>query len=234
MVPKDIAAAIPADNPRTLTFVILAFVGLAATQLPLVCRDRGPGFGRRCYWLGTAGAAVCIVLAAAPNWLGGLGFSLFTVVAMTVGAYFTSSYIAIGGRILAFHTYDEHPETGRRGEPMSGEYGTGVTAPKAWWLLVALTGFCVFSVLVNYADPRSVRYALIAAVLVPLFGFGLGLVDASWGYRVARAQRVQFVLIAVITAAVFTNAYGVGYAVGMRWPFRPKSSLERSAEPEDH
>ena len=69
---------------------------------------------------------------------------------------------------------------------------------------------------------------LVVLVLVAL---GFGHQDASWGYRVARGQRLHFGIIAVVTAAVFAVLYLAGYTAGKRWPLRRKDSLKYRALP---
>jgi hypothetical protein len=49
---------------------------------------------------------------------------------------------------------------------------------------------------------------------------------------IARGQYVQFALVAMITVGVFTLFfYLAGFAIGRRWPMRPKRSLERAIHP---
>ena len=63
---------------------------------------------------------VCVFFAALPDWLGGLVFGAATRFGMALAAYFTSSYIKIGGRIYAFHAADERPDLQPGDAPPSG------------------------------------------------------------------------------------------------------------------
>lgn len=55
--------------------------------------------------------------------------------------------------------------------------------------------------------------------------------DSSWGYQVARGQWLPFAVIGVATLGTFTALYGLAYAVGKRWPLRPRRSMEYRAHP---
>jgi len=231
---------VPADNPRVATFVIAAFLCLAITQLPAVVK-RDVSFDRRCYWGGTAGTMVCVFLAALPDWLGGLVFGAATLLGMGLAAYFTSSYIKIAGRIYAFHAADERPDP-RPGDappaardpdydPLPDQYGTGASAARTWWMIVPATALCSLTVATNLGHDAKIGLAIGAAIVLVAAGLGYGVNDASWNYPLARKQYVQFVLVAVVTAGVFTVFYLAGFGIGRRWPMRPKRSLERAVHP---
>jgi len=235
-------ADIPASHLHSVVFVGLAFGFLAVTQIPLIAERRTLGFKRRCYWGGTAGAAICIILASIPDWTGGTIFATVAAGVMTMTAYFATPYIAIRGKVVAFHTYHERSsqdtatksctdQTGQELDPYPDQYGTGVTAKKAWWLLVPAMGLCVAMVLTNLGPGRSLFLLLSAAFFLVIGAFLLGFGDASWDYAVARRQIGQLVLITIITAGVFTVAYLAGFAWGRRRPYRAPSALERSLHP---
>jgi hypothetical protein len=240
MTPIYAASHVPADNPRVVIFVVGAFLCLAITMLPAVVK-RDVSFGRRCYWGGTAGTMVCVFFAALPDWLGGLVFGAATLFGMALAAYFTSSYIKIGGRIYAFHAADERPDP-RPGDahpvardpdydPIPDQYGTGVSATRIWWMMVPGAALCVLTVATNLGHDAKIGLAIGAAIVLVVAGFGYGVMDASWKYPIARGQYVQFVLVAVVTAGVFTVSYLAGFGIGRRWPMRPKRSLERAVHP---
>jgi uncharacterized membrane protein YciS (DUF1049 family) len=194
---------------------------------------------RRGFWVGTVGAALFSFVGALPDWLGGLAFAAGCVFVMAMSAYFTSSYIKIGGKVYAFHTRDDQPDgppgTPREPvvyDPAEEHYGTDVTAKKLWWLAIPAMGLCAASVAINVGTNGRLSVVLTAAVCVVVIAVGLGYAsDASWGYRIARGQYVQFVLVGIITAGVFTVLYLLAYIVGRRWPYRYNKSLERPAPP---
>ena len=238
------ASHVPADNPRVAIFVIAAFLCLAVTQLPALVK-RGVSFDRRCYWGGTAGTMVCVFLAALPDWLGGLVFGAATLFGMDLAAYFTSSYIKIGGRIyredlrlprgrLTTRSAAWACTAGRAGprlRPASGpvrdrrECSQDLVDDSAGHRAVSLT------VATNLGHDAKIGLAIGAAIVLVAAGLGYGVMDASWNYPIARGQYVQFVLVAVVTAGVFTVFYLAGFGIGRRWPMRPKRSLERAVHP---
>lgn len=233
--------SVPMDNPRVLVFGIAALACLALTQLPLVIK-RDMGFQRRCYWGGTAGAMLCVVLAALPDWVGGVVFALVTLFGMTLAAYFTSSYLKIGGKVYAFHAADEKTDaTGARKpspaelepdyDPLPDQYGTDVSATKMWWLMVPATALISFTMATNFGHGGKVGLAVGAAFAMVVVGAGYGVLDASWGYRIARKQYLQFVIIGLITGGTFTVFYFLGFGIGRAVPMRPKRSLERAVHP---
>jgi hypothetical protein len=194
---------------------------------------------RRGFWIGTFGAAAFSFVGALPDWFGGLAFAVGGVFVMAMSAYFTSSFIKIGGKVYAFHTRDGQPdqrlESPRQPvvyDPAEEHYGTDVTAKKAWWLSVPAMSLCSVSVATNLGSNGNHAVVLTAGGFLVLYALGLGYAsDASWGYRIARGQYVQFVLVGIITAGVFTVLYLLAYSIGRRWPYRYKKSLERPAPP---
>jgi hypothetical protein len=222
-----------------LVFFAIALICLGITLLPLV-RPMERSQARRVYWGGTAAAMIFAFLALLPDWVSGVVFAAAVLVGMTIGAYFTSPYITIAGKVRAFHTYDSQPDRPQgAAKPVgptytreSDEYGTGVTAAKMWWLLVPAMALCSGYLAVSLGDGTGLRLVILAAAAVVLIAFAFGyLTDGSWGYRVARGQYPQFVLIALLTAGVFALVYLPAYAAGRQWPLRTKKSLERPAPP---
>ena len=229
-------AATPVGGPpHALFFVIGAFICLGVTQLPLVVR-RGGSFAPYCYWAGTAGAALCVFIAAIPDWPGGLMFAGATVFAMALTAYFATNYIRIRGKIYTFHITQaaqaprsDQLSTSPEDSPddFPDAYGTDVTATKMWWLLVPTTGLCALTAATNVRDPEGQVWPIICTIVVALLAIGFGyLADGSWGYRIARRQYLQFVLVSVVTAGVFPVLYLPAHALGRRWPLRNRRSLE--------
>jgi hypothetical protein len=238
---RILSAALNAERMHTslhmkILFAVAGVCLLITVLSSLVTEDLR--WQRRIYWGGTAGAALFTSIGAFPNWIGGLGLAAAGVFAMVLAAYFTSSYIKIGGKIYAFHTGDGQPDRPADSprqpviyDPAEQTYGADVSAKKLWWLLVPAVGLCSVSVATNLGESNRVPVIAGAAfiVLFPvIFGYAS---DASWGYRVARGQYVQLVLLGIITAGVFVVLYLLAYGAGRRWPHRFKRSLEQPAPP---
>lgn len=231
-----VAARTSLHHPHTLIFFVATLVFLSITVVaPWVRRDHTGE--RRVFWWAAAAAAASVFFASLPDWKLGIGMSLF-VIGMTVfTAYFTGSYIQIRGKVYAFHVSDSLPESSIDGthpprredpdyDPAPDSYSGIATAGKTWWLMIFAMTICVFTV-----DPHKLWHTAVSvfAVLVIATFFGYG--DASWGYPIARGQRIQFSIIAVITAGVFTVFYLAAFYAGKHRPLRRQQSMEYRAHP---
>jgi len=231
-----IASQTPNHEPHSLIFGVLALVCLAVAVVP-VWTKMDVNRQRPFYWLGTAGAAACAFVASLPIWKTGLMLAVAAVVFMAFPAYFTGSLIKIRGKVYAYHIQDSAPAESpdRAADSAHDEwpdaYGNGVTAVKVWTLMIGVVIVCagnvVFSILANRIEWTT--YAAAIALVVFAVGFGYG--DASWGYRVARGQYVQFVIIGILTAGIFPALYLASFAAGRRFPLRRKESMEYRAHP---
>jgi hypothetical protein len=187
----------------------------------------------------------CVFIAALPDVAGGLMFGAAAVFASVVTAYFATSYLKINGKVYTFHTFHEVSESaavaatdldrsessGAEYDPYPDQYGTGVTATKMWWLLIAAIALCVFTAATNVGSHGSQGYLVTSLVVIAVFALGFGMMDASWGYRIARGQFLQFVLVGVVSAGAFTALYLGGYLIGRTWPMRSPKSLEYRVHP---
>lgn len=206
-------------------------IGLGLPMLPTKT-DRAE---RRLYWLGALIAIVSAFLTLyPPDWRGGLIFSAALGAGLVFRAYMTRSYIRIRGRTYAFNLSDkqadeddDHPDY----DPAPDSYAGFATATKTWWLFVFAMLGCAFIVAIYFTEDEGPSYALGAAVVVTLVALLAGNQDASWGYPVARGQWLPFILAAVVTAGAFAALYLFAYAVGKRFPMRPKRSLEYRTHP---
>jgi predicted cobalt transporter CbtA len=101
-----------------------------------------------------------------------------------------------------------------------------------WWLMIFGIALCALGVAeyFHFRDSpwSAASAAAIILVIATVFGYA---VDASGGYPIARGQHLQFAIVSVITAGVFTVFYLGGYYVGKRWPWRRKQSGEYRAHP---
>ncbi|EUA42306.1 putative membrane protein [Mycobacterium xenopi 4042] len=238
----DVASHPSLHQPHTLIFFIATLVCLAVAVLPPLFLKRDRSWERRVAWSGTGGAALCAFLASVPDWKLGIGLSLF-IWGMTVfTAYFTTPYIKIRGKIYAFHIQDSQPDPspaatappgidGRDYDRAPDSYGGSVTAIKLWWLGVPTTAMFAFGVVGYFIDKEKPWIAAAGGAVIVLAAIGLGHGDASWGYPVARGQRVQFAIISIITLGVFTVLYLIAYRAGSRWPLRLEQSFEYRAHP---
>lgn len=233
------------EQPHTLIFFIATLACLAVTLLPGIFFRRDRRWERRVYWGGTASACICFLFACLPDWKLGVGMAMFGAGMMTASAYVYTPYIKLRGKIRAFHVddilsddltdsasatsvidhaYDAEPDA------YAGAFGL-TTAKKMWWLAIFLSAMCVLCVVIRPGDKPWWITPLAGSFLVMLaIGFGY-LLDGSWGYSVARGQRVQFGIIAIITAGIFTMLYLGAYYAGKRWPYRNKKAMEFGMRP---
>jgi len=95
-----------------------------------------------------------------------------------------------------------------------------------WWLMVFAMLTCTGNVIGYFQNAEGPLLAgVMAAVMVvgaTVYGYAT---DASLGYPIARGQYLQFVIVSVITAGVFTVFYLGGYYAGKRWPLRREQSV---------
>jgi hypothetical protein len=220
-------------------FMVTGAIGMLLT---LLASSKNRRAGRRAYWGGALLTSIsAFFIAYPPDWKSGIAFSGFSCFLMVFTAYHYTPYIKIRGKIYAFYVTDSQPDPSPDGTPPPGSddpdhdpapdsYGGMATAKKTWWQGVFAMGLCVFCVIVTDKDkpwwlaPTAAAFVIAAAVCL---GYG----DASWGYPIARGQRLQFVIIAIITLGVFPLLYLPGYAAGKRWPLRRKKSMEYQAHP---
>lgn len=237
----DLASRPSFQQPHTLIFFIATLMCLVIAVFPPMFFNRDRSWERRVAWLATGAAVTCAFLATLPDWKLGIGVSLFGAGIMILGAYFSTPYIKIRGKIYAFHVQDSLPDPAPDGAPLPGSddpgyhrapdsYGGLATARKFWWLQVPTMAMCVLCVVIK-ANDKPWWLAPAMATLLVVAAFALGYEDARWGYSIARGQRVQFGIIAVITAGVFTVLYLGAYYAGKRWPLRRKQSMEYLAHP---
>jgi hypothetical protein len=224
-------------------FIVTAFIGIL---LPVVAPFNNRHAERRLFWIGFFIAfASAFFIFYPPDWKSGIVFSLLPPILMLITAYFSTSHIKIRGKIYAFHIDDSRPDPSPGGTPPPGsddpDYdptpdaysGMGLTtAGKMWWLMVFVMGGCAFNVVAYFHFREDPWILPLSAAFIVVGGVGYGYFgDASWGYPIARGQRVQFVIISMATLGVFTILYLGAYYAGRRWPWRNKRSSEYQAHP---
>lgn len=221
---------------HTLIFFVVAIGCLAAAVVPAFIVKRGRSWERRVFWSGVGGVTVSVFFAAVPYWKQAVGMAMFSLVFMAASAYAYTPFIKIRGKIYAFYLQDSLPDPSPGDlspagsddpdyDPSPNSYGGLVTAQKHWWAAIVAVVFFGCCVLIR-ADDKPLWLAPVAAVILVAQSSGFGYIDASWGHPIARGQRLQFVIISIITAGVFTILYLAGYYAGKRWPLRSKQSME--------
>lgn len=192
---------------------------------------------RRVYWTCTAVGATAAFLSFYPLWTKGLGAFAFVTGAMTVIAYAYTPYIKIGGKIRSLGLQTPDPEDvpaephADQQDPAPDAYSGVLSAPKMWWLMVPLM---LISAGNTYAFVTGEGEWWVAAIGIAFLIFlavvgGYG--DASWGYPIARGQKIQFAILAVVTLGTFTVLYLAAYAMAQRRPLRSKHSLDYRSHP---
>jgi hypothetical protein len=222
-----------------IVFIVTGAIGIL---LPMLAPSNKPRLERRFFWAGFLLASIsAFFIFYPPDGRTGVIFSLLACFTMLTRAYMSTSYIKIGGKIYAFHLSDSRPDPSPDGaavdredldhDPAPDSYSGLATPGKTWSLLILGIAICSLNVVIYVLNKeRPVLAAVMAAVLVGLavlIGYG----DSIWGYSIARGQRIQFFIISIITAGVFTVFYLGAYFAGKRWPWRNKRSLEYRAHP---
>jgi hypothetical protein len=189
----------------------LTFGGLL---LPVLAPHKNDTVGRRMFWSGILVASVsAFFIAYPPNWKSGLGLSLLAAGLMLLTAYFTSPYLKVGGKVIAFYTSDSEADGGSR-HGSAASNGVLTSARKLWWLMVPAMALCAFNIgqyVVAKENPRlGVAMAIAVVAVAIVFGYG----DGRARYSIARGQLPQFVVVSVVTLGVFTVLYFGGYAIG--------------------
>lgn len=219
-----------------LFFLMFAvFVGVAVVQQFF---KHSRASQRRIYWNCTWLAAVAGFLASYPDLERAVGLAALAVLGLTVAAYAYTPYIKIGGKIRSLGAQTPDPEdvpaesTAGQHDQMPDAYSGMLSAAKMWWILVPLM---LISAVNTYAFAIGEGEWWVAAIGVAFLVFlavmtGLG--DASWGYPIARGQRIQFIVLAVVTLGILTVLYLVAYAIAKRRPIRSRHSLDYRANPD--
>lgn len=186
-------------------FMLVAFGGLAAA---IIATRLSPRPGRITFWSGTLVACVSVFLMGLPDdWLSGAGMSLFIGCAIVVTAYVHTDFILIGGK-----TYSLYASSGQ-----IDDYGGGLTAKKAWWIVVIGVTMLLLIGATNVVTGDRDWVAGLALAVVILGAISFGYRDALMSKSVAAGQRLQFGLLLVATIGVFNIAYLAAYHASKRW-----------------
>lgn len=194
---------------------------------------------RRIYWSCVCIASIAGFFIAYPDWKKGLGLALFFLGAMTVVAYAYTPYIKLGGKIRALTVQDSRPDRSEtptptdapKRDPAPDAYSGIISAAKMWWLIVLLL---IISAGNFYAFMVGEGEGWVAAIGIGFLVFlavATGYGDASWGYPVARGQRIQFAIVTIVTVGAFAILYFSAYYVGTHVPLRRQQSMEYRAHP---
>ncbi|MEN4475406.1 hypothetical protein [Mycolicibacterium cosmeticum] len=202
-------------------FALLAVLGIA---LPPLLPSRDARMERRSYWVGAIVATVATFFALyPPDWRGGLVLAVVVAAILTVRAYLNTPYLVLRGRTLTFST--RNPDAKQSSDESAlNSYGRITTAPKTWWLLLAIVIACVAAVAVCLLNREGSAYAVGASLAVGLVFVALGYQDGTGRFPVARRQIVQFTLVGFASVGVFVALYYLAYRLGRLSQRRPDPS----------
>ncbi|OMC33770.1 hypothetical protein A5740_11370 [Mycobacterium sp. GA-1841] len=219
---------------------------LAAVAVALIQQffDHSRSSQRRVYWSSTCVAAVAAFLMFYPDGHKGLLVALSMFGAMIAAAYGYTPYIKIRGKIYALNTDDRQPDPDDKPAESAGDapnntsddptpdaYSGLLTARKMWWVLTILMLIAVINVRIFFESSGKDWMAGAAVIVIVFFAIVLGLGDASWGYGIARGQKIQFAVVTVTTVGTFAVIYLAAYWIGKHKPVRRKQSVEYRAHP---
>jgi hypothetical protein len=217
-------------------FIVLA--GSVAVAIIQQFFNHSRSSQRRVYWICTALGAVAAFGSIPDDLPKGIGLAGFFVGVMLVAAYAYTPYIKINGKIRSLGLQTPDPEdvldeaTVRQHDPAPDAYSGGLTAAKLWWILVPLMLISAVNTYAFVTGEGEWWVAAIGMAFLVFLALTTGLGDASWGYPIARGQRIQFVVLTIVTLGTFTAIYLIAYAIGKRRPVRSKHSLEYRAHPD--
>jgi hypothetical protein len=229
------------------------FFGLAMLCVfgPLFMPDRiDRSVQRRIFWSSVCLAAIFGFFASYPKLTTGLWVAGTLFAVMTFIAYANTPYIKIRGKIYAVSISLQQPDPGQaprsgnarprgiepaesdsRHDPHRDSYGGTLTATTFWWMVVGVAVIAAGNGYFLVSGRAGAAPTAVSAGLLFLTAIAAGHGDASWGYRVARGQYLQFGIASVLTAGSFTAVYIIAFYVGRRWPLRRTQSMEYRAHP---
>ncbi|BBZ00951.1 hypothetical protein MCHIJ_03880 [Mycolicibacterium chitae] len=204
-------AQLAAERPHTLIFYVATMAFVALTLIPHGSRG-DLSRQRKIYWGGTFSAAICAFIAALPNISTGLIVAGLCVFCLALPAYFGTQLIKIGDRVVAFESAAALPATADGRDP----YTPRVSASKVWWLAVFGVVIGAVNVLGYVIGGDPVAYGLLGLFFFTVPPAVTGLGDGRYRQRVARGQYLQFGIITMLSAGIFTVCYLVAHSVGLR------------------
>lgn len=236
---------------RDVFLIVAGLCIIAAVVLPTLKTSRSSQ--RRIYWGCTSLASLSGFLAGSPNMTNAIVGAALLFGAMTMAAYAFTPYIKIGGKIYALTVADRQPDPDgprtkdssqleredgsipHRADPQSdaaqNSYIGLFTPATMWWMLVVLAVIAAGNVYAFLFSDGEAAIAAVMAAFLALLAAGGGYGDASWGYPIARGQRIPFGVVSVITGGSFAFVYLVAYWFGRRRPLRRPQSMEYRAHP---
>ncbi|WP_199254049.1 hypothetical protein [Mycolicibacterium mengxianglii] len=206
-------------DPHTLVFFVAAFAFLTLTFVPQG-NARSVSWQRKVYWSGTFGGAACAFVASLPNVATGSFLAGLAVFVMCLPAYFTTQYIKIGGRVIAFESAtDLRASRSEAGDGLREDqpYGSNVTAAKLWWLLVVCAVMGAGNVYAYLFGGDELIYGVAGSGILVAVGALFGCGDGLRLQRIARGQYVPFAVTALISAGIMTVPYLAARSIALRW-----------------
>ncbi|MGV9802490.1 hypothetical protein ACWDTP_31020 [Mycobacterium sp. NPDC003449] len=226
-------------------FFQIIFIAAIAVAVIQQFFDHSRSSQRRIYWSSTCVGAIAAFLTLYPDVGKGLLVGLAIFAAMGIAAYGYTPYIKIRGKIYALTAQDSDPdpegkpienavddEDHTEHDPAPDAYSGLLTARKMWWMVAVLMLIAAINLRIFIESGcEDWGPGIIGAGFLVFFGIGLGIGDASWGYRIAREQYVQFAIVSIITVGTFAVLYLVAYSLAKIKPLRRKGSMEYRAHP---
>jgi hypothetical protein len=202
-------------DTHTLVFFVVTMVFLLVPVIT-VGSSRSLGWQRGVYWGSTVGAMSSVILASLPNLATGAILAAFLLFGMSLRAYFTSHYIKIGGRVIAFYQAPSGPGAGESSSDAE-PYSPSVSAAKMWWLLVVGAGGIGAGNLWLYVLGRSeLPYGLLGLGILVVTGLLYGVADGARRQKVARGQIIPFAVLSVVSAGIFPVSYLATHPIAVR------------------
>lgn len=186
---------------------------------------------RRIFWTASCAALAFVFLGMLPDWKRGLTAALGFGGLMTFGAFIHTPYVKFRQNIYAWRRSDRLAESdGQRTvpdhDPVPDSYTGSSTANQTWWMMIAGYPICMFVIYSDFVAHHIQFAGIPAAIIFAYSPIVAGYWDSSWAYPIARGQRLQLVILIIMTAGIFAGLYFLGFYAGKRWPRRPKGSME--------
>ncbi|MEZ0052740.1 peptidoglycan/LPS O-acetylase OafA/YrhL [Mycobacterium sp. MAA66] len=218
------------NSASKLIFFSIAIIALIICALTLWSK-RGISRQRRIYWSSTTVVACSVFLASLPNWKQGLAVAAFACAILFGSAYFNTDYIHFKGQTYTYYSSASQKDETRSGTSDNKSPSGLTTATRFWTLMIGAALLLALMVGINLQPGGKPREALVAAVILGAFAAFFGHNDAINDHPIAGGQRVQFILISLVTVGIFPTIYLIAYSIGKKRPRGGKRSMGRQENP---
>jgi len=210
------------NSTHKLVFFLITIAALCISVL-ILWSKKNVAWRRRVFWSSAAVVALSSFIASLPNWNQGLAVAGFALALLIGSAYFNTDYIAFNGR-----TYSYFLSRNEAGKNTGSKSPGGLTTARRFWTpLIGAVLLLSFTITTNLQPGGRPREAIVASILLIIFAAAFGYDDARNSHPVAGGQRIQFVIIGLLTVGTFPAIYLAAYFAGKQWPYRSKSPTER-------